>query len=358
MREKLATMNPAYFSLVMATGIVGLAAHALKLPALAVALFWLNVAFFALLGVLAAARVICCPRAVWDDLTSHEKAFGFFTAPAASCILGNQVAKLFHDETTATVLWGLAIALWVPLTYAIFSALIVKREKPSLESGINGGWLLAVVATQAIAVLGVSLARGWADGRGSAPLFAVTMWLGGAMLYLWMIPILFYRYVFFRVRPSDLQPVFWINMGAMSISALAGGSLAGEADGAPLVRNLLPVIQGATFLYWAAATWWIPMLVMLGIWRHIYERFPLRYNPMYWGMVFPLGMYTVATHEVAKTFSIDWLGPVPSAFIYIALTVWTVVFLGMVYSLGSQAFAAMRHAPPLGRASHERARPH
>jgi hypothetical protein len=33
----------------------------------------------------------------------------------------------------------------------------------------------------------------------------------------------------------------------------------------------------------ATATWWIPMPVILGVWRHVYRRFPLKYSPMYWG---------------------------------------------------------------------------
>lgn len=37
------------------------------------------------------------------------------------------------------------------------------------------------------------------------------------------------------------------------------------------------------------------MLVILGVWRHVIMKFPLRYDPLYWGAVFPLGMYSVAT---------------------------------------------------------------
>ncbi|MGH7193996.1 MAG: tellurite resistance/C4-dicarboxylate transporter family protein, partial [Candidatus Saccharimonadales bacterium] len=168
-------------------------------------------------------------------------------------------------------------------------------------------------------------------------------------------PVLFYRYVFFRVRPSDLQPVFWVNMGAMSISALAGSSLLSQVTGAEFVQDVLPVLRGLVLLYWAAATWWIPMLVVLGVWRHVVERFPLTYSPMYWGMVFPLGMYTVATHQVARTIGVEWLRPVPKVCFAVALVTWIAVFAGMVISLARQAIEGFRNMARHSRAPRPRA---
>lgn len=45
-----------------------------------------------------------------------------------------------------------------------------------------------------------------------------------------------------------------------------------------------------SLLLWAWATWWIPLLVIFGVWRHLVHCQPLRYHPMYWSLVFPLGM--------------------------------------------------------------------
>src|SRR5687768_18076949 len=35
-------------------------------------------------------------------------------------------------------------------------------------------------------------------------LFCLVLWLGGGMLYIWIISLIFYRYTFFPMSPSDL----------------------------------------------------------------------------------------------------------------------------------------------------------
>jgi tellurite resistance protein TehA-like permease len=137
------------------------------------------------------------------------------------------------------------------------------------------------------------------------------------------------------MSPSDLAPPYWINMGAVAISTLAGTLLVAAAPLSPLVRELLPFIKGLTLLFWATATWWIPMLVVLGIWRHVYRRFPLRYDPLYWGAVFPLGMYTAATYRLASAIDAPVLLAIPRAFVYVAVAAWAITALGLAKSLVS-----------------------
>src|SRR3546814_8451508 len=74
-------------------------------------------------------------------------------------------------------------------------------------------------------------------------------------------------------------------MGAMAISTLAGSLLIMNASDAPYLVSLLPFLKGFTIFYWATGTWWIPMLLLLGLWRYGYKRFPFRYDPLYWGAV-------------------------------------------------------------------------
>jgi len=330
----LAGMSPAYFGMVMATGIVSLAAHALGHPLIARALYGLNVAAYAALWILTALRVARYPRRVLDDLFDHLRGPGFFTAVAATSVLGSQALLLSGDERAAAALWALALTLWVVLTYAIFAGLTVKARKPQLGEGISGAWLLAVVATQSIALLAALLAaRAGQPWRLELDFLALAMWLAGGMLYIWLATLIFYRYTFFAFSPADLSPPYWINMGAMAISTLAGSLLARNAPDAPFLASLLPFIKGFTIFYWATGTWWIPMLAVLAFWRYVWRRFPMKYDPLYWGAVFPLGMYAAGTHEMIEAMGPPFLAFLPPVFLYIGLAAWAAALVGLARDL-------------------------
>jgi tellurite resistance protein TehA-like permease len=330
----LAGLHPAYFALAMATGIVSLASHLLGLPLVGRALFGLNLIFYPLLWALLIARVALHRDRVAADFGHHGRAVGFFTIVAATEVLGSQTLIIGGALAPAIWLWAAGILFWAALTYAIFTILTIKAAKPPLAEGLNGGWLVAVVAAQSVAVLGAQLIPHFDPGaRATAALFSLAMWLGGGMLYIWIIGLIFYRYTFFTMNPSDLAPPYWINMGAAAISTLAGANLALAASHAPLLQTVLPFIRGLTVMWWATATWWIPMLVSLGIWRHVFRKFPLRYDPLYWGAVFPLGMYTVATIRLSAAIDAPFLMAIPRATLWVALAAWALVAAGLLSSL-------------------------
>lgn len=327
-------LSPAYFALVMATGVVSIAALDFEFFFLATALFAFNLVAYVVLTSLTAMRAIRYPRLFWSDMTDHRLGPGFFTVVAGSCILGTQFLKMTHSLTAATLFLALGTALWIGLTYTIFTVLTVKRNKPPLEKGLTGAWLIAVVATQSIAVLAALIAGEWPQPlRLELNFFALSMWLWGGMLYIWIISLIFYRYTFFTFSPSDLTPPYWINMGAMAISTLAGARLVQNTPDAPFLASLLPFLKGFTVFYWATGTWWIPMLLVLGVWRHLIRRFPLRYDPLYWGAVFPLGMYTVATKQMAAALELSFLAPLPIVVFAASLAAWALACIGLSWDL-------------------------
>ncbi len=333
-RDALRELSPAYFGLVMATGIVSLASDMMGHTRIAQALFVLNIVQYVALWAAYLLRMWQFPRRFFGDMTDHAKGPGYFTLVAATCILASQFILLHDDVSIGLAMWVLAVALWFALAYTIFMAFTVKAEKPPLDRSISGAWLLAVVSTQALAVSSALLAaRIGQPFRLELNLVALSMWLWGGMLYIWMMSLIFYRYTFFPFSPGDLSPPYWINMGAMAISTLAGSLLILNAPQAPYLVSLMPFLKGFTVLYWATGTWWIPMLIGLGIWRYAVRRFPLRYDPLYWGAIFPLGMYAACTWQMNRAMGFDFLGFLPPVFLFIALAGWLLAFSAMIRRL-------------------------
>jgi tellurite resistance protein TehA-like permease len=323
-------LHPAYFAMVMATGIVSVAAQLRGFTGIARGLLVINVFFYVALWGLSLYRIAVFRRHVIADLFDHSRSLGFFTTVAATCVLGNQFVIVEARPQIACALWILGIALWALVTYSVLTILTVKAEKPTLADGINGGWLVAVVASQSVATLGALVTPSLPAARDAAVFFSLIMWLGGGMLYIWIIALIFYRYTFFPLDARQLAPPYWINMGAMAISALAGTLFAENAIGSPLLDELHPFILGLTLLFWATATWWIPLLIVLGLWRHGIRRVPLDYDVVYWSAVFPLGMYSACTHRLARVVDQPFLDVIPPSFLWIAIGAWVVTLVGLL----------------------------
>ena len=325
-----AELPPAYFALVMATGIVSIAAKLEGMPEIAWALFISNIIFYIVLWLLTLARLLRNFSRVIADLTSHERGHGFFTLVAGTCVLARQFHVIGEDSRFAALLWLVGLLLYFLLMYTFIAAVTVREVKPSLENGLSGGWLLLVVSTQSISVTGASLTDHFGNLAEAILFLTLTMFLLGFMLYIFVISLIFYRFTFFRLKPEELAPPYWINMGAMAITTLAGSVLILEANHWKVIQDIMPFLKGITLLFWATATWWIPLLLILSVWRHGYKRVPIAYEPSYWGLVFPLGMYTACTFQLAKALEQDFLLVIPRYFVYLAILAWLATFIGLV----------------------------
>lgn len=328
-----ATLFPGYFALVMATGIISIATHLLEMRWLARALLAVNLVAYLILWMLLLIRLIRFFPRVKADITDHVRGPGFFTVIAGTCVLGSQLVIVTAERTAALILWLVGLLLWTIIMYTFFTAVTVRENKPPLESGLNGAWLIVAVATQSVSVLGTLLASHFPAYSEAMLFFTLCMFLLGCMLYLLLITLIFYRFTFLTLPTSALTPPYWINMGAVAITTLAGARLILAAPDWSFLAEILPFLKGFTLFFWAAGTWWIPLLFILGFWRHVYKRFPLRYDPQYWGMVFPFGMYTVCTFQLSKAINFEPLLVIPRYFVYIALAAWLVTCFGFIHSL-------------------------
>ena len=335
--------NPSYFAFVMATGIICLDVSAHGYHTFAEALFGVNAVAYPVLWLITALRLICYPGAVAGDLSSHARAPGFLTMVAATSLVGGQISSLSPFQGLAGALWFVSIGLWVLIGYAFLILITTSNPKPPIETGLNGAWLLLTVATQSLVVLGTSL-------KDKLPAPEITMfacmsfYVLGAALYIVLIGIIVYRWAFAPVRPEELSPTFWINSGAASITTLAGARLL--STGFPEIQAIMDrgFVAPFTLLFWAAATWWIPLLLLADFWRHVVRRVPVAYSPAWWAVVFPLGMYATCTNEYAHATSLSFLMPISNAFTWIAIAAWTVGLAGMTGTILSSLWRFVTRA--------------
>jgi tellurite resistance protein TehA-like permease len=325
----IATLFPGYFALVMATGIVAIGAQQQSIDWLADSLFAIAAVAYVVLAVLVLTRLGLHTRRLIADLTSHAKGFAFLTVVAATNVLGSASALIHDWWGLARGLWWCGVVLWAVLVYATLIAVVLRNPKPGMGAGINGTWFLLTVSTQSVAALGALLL-----GRDPSDLLAfacIAAFVLGLVLYVIVMTMVFMRWTFQPLDPTEADPPAWIAAGAVAITVLAGSNLLGVRDASARVERLAPLIEGLVVLAWATATFWFPLMIAIGIWRHIVRRVPLRYHPSYWSLVFPLGMYGAATFRMESVTGLDQLDVLPQFTLAVALAAWTTTMLGLMW---------------------------
>lgn len=333
LRTWVQTLYPAYFASVMATGIVSVSLFLLGVPLLSQILWGIGSALLVVFAAIYLVRAVRFGQAFRQDLLDPTRVFGFFTFVAACGVLATRFA--LNGWTAYTVgLTAAAFVAWVLLLYWAFAMLLFSNQR-SIEQSVNGSWLIAIVGTESLAITWVLLAQAAPEQRAMLQFFAYIFWTFGVLLYVIFITLIVFRFAFMRIKPSDLTPPYWINMGAMAITTVAGVRLLQVAHPTAFISLLQPYIEGFTVMMWAWGTWWIPLLIIIGIWKYGIQREPLRYEPALWSIVFPLGMYSVAVQLLGHLAGLEFLRPLGPWLTWIAFAAWCLVGLSWLWAIAS-----------------------
>lgn len=334
LRAAVRDLNPGYFSVVMATGIISQAMRLDGAALLSGILLGAGIAAYVLLAGIYAWRLAAYPRQMRADAADPRHAFGFFTVAAGSDVLAARLAGT-GQTAAAGVLLVIGGVSWVLLSYTLPLLLAGgSRARPAL-AGVNGTWFLWAVASQSVAVGLTSLP---APLPGALAVLAVACWAVGVILYLLIAALVVAVLLARPVDPAELTPAYWVFMGAAAISVLAGAQIL-RLPPSSLLAAMHAVAAGLSVMLWAFGSWLVPLLIVLGVWRHAVRRVPLGYEPGLWSMVFPIGMYGVASHELGAAMSLPWLVTLGRDEAWAALAVWAVVLAAMIASLASSVSA-------------------
>jgi hypothetical protein len=124
-----------------------------------------------------------------------------------------------------------------------------------------------------------SLVPTWPSQSGLLAPVAVGLWGIGLVLYLLLVSLISLHWLTVPMTPQTLSPPYWILMSATAIIVLAGSRILDLPAALAAVKATAGFVEGFSFALWAFGTWWIPLLVVLGIWRHVRRHWPLSYQP-------------------------------------------------------------------------------
>ncbi|NOS36290.1 MAG: C4-dicarboxylate ABC transporter, partial [Deltaproteobacteria bacterium] len=324
----LENLYPGYYTLTMATGIIGVAMHLLGLPVVGDQFYMLTIISWCVLTLIYTVRLVCFPKAVLNDLMNPRLTFNFFTFVAGTSVAG--LLLDLHGHHLLTLLcWVVAFLAWVILLYFSFSVLMLLHGERNVNV-VDGGWLICIVGTESLVLLGLKTIPYIGDYDASMMLAIFMLWGVGLILYGIFVALFCYRIFFMEMKAEDFTPQMWVIMGAAAICANASSGLDMADPVLVVIAEVHAFIDSVALLSWAWATWWIPLLVIISFWKHVIKKVPLRYDPRQWSVVFPLGMYTVASVQLSLASEVDALHEISHIMIWAAIALWSLMMLALL----------------------------
>lgn len=325
-------LYPGGFAAVMATGAVSVGISYRHLRVLSTAMLAIGLALFAVLLVVHVWRLVAYPHLVAADGTRPASAFGYLTFVAAADVLSVRLA--LAGLTYPAIGFAIAgVLAWLVLGYGIPLLVMFRSPGAAVLARVNGSWLMWVVATQSVAVASATLHPVSHGARVALAFTAVACWSVGIVLYLVIVVFLGVRILFRTPNLAELDPTYWILMGATAITVASGGQVL-QLTGVHAVALVRPVVTGMSLVLWSFGSWLVPLLVAASIWEWMREGRRHAYDPALWAVVFPLAMYSVATDDFGMATHLHPMTEIGTGATWVAFAAWCVTFAGMLVAFG------------------------
>jgi tellurite resistance protein TehA-like permease len=321
-----AAARPSWFTMTMATGIVSVALLRAGNHALSAALLVVTLAAFCVTAAANLLRAAMLPADAAAELGDGSRAFTAFAVVAAMDVAADRLAGGGHSIATAT-LAAAALVTWLSLACLI--PLRLARERPS-ATDVGGSWYLCAVATQSLAVVAAALRSAGTLPPPLASWAGTAAFLLGTLIYLAVSVAIVVRLRAVGLRKDEPTAPYWVAMGAASITALAAAQLHLAGAGPATIGAASFTVLASTA--WVVATGLLPVLVVRSAWRHLRSSAPLRYRADLWMIVFPAGMYALASMQIGTAAGWPALRLVGRVAVWPATAAWILVFAAMAAS--------------------------
>lgn len=311
--------DPVTFTYVMATATLSSALMITKWAVLSDIVFFLAILGYLSLCAIFTLRYLSYVKLPRMEGIKTEDLFKYLSFSAGTNCLALRFG-LAHHDWIAFILCLIGVISTVFLNYLIFFKILFHKSIP-LQL-ITPIWLLMPIACHSS---GLAICTLWTNKMISQPLWllgASLFWNYGVFIYVIFMVLTVYRIFFFPLKRKDLHPAYWTCMGAAAIAVFDGSKLILIENPPLFLETLRPFVQGMVFLLWIWGTAWIPLLILMGGWKYAYFQLPFYYEPSLWTIVFPLGMYTLATEILPASISLHLVQGIVSTLLWITIFAW------------------------------------
>ncbi|WFD26555.1 hypothetical protein MNAN1_001538 [Malassezia nana] len=315
----------------MGTGIISVLLESLPyrfngLHAIAVVFFGINLFLFCLFFVITVIRFVLWPKLLLRTLL-HPVNSMFLGAPSMGftmlinmCVLGFISEGRHH--AFAIFLW---VLWWINAVFSICILILIPFLKATRQSHelktVTGVWILPIVAVIVTASAGAIVADVLPKGPAKITLTVAFMMMGaGLSLIFLQLAIYYARLVFMKIPPANVILSVFLPLGPCEAASFGVLHLAESINklrtdlGEPFFAPSAISPQDSHLMDLGILGF--STLVSLGLWGFGFFWFVLAlfvigdllmvtrfsFNLGWWGMVFPLGVFGLATMQLGSIF--------------------------------------------------------
>lgn len=332
--------TPNWFTVSMGTGVVALIVSEFPMLKaltwqLGTGLWYFNILLFVLFTVLYGLRWAFYPHEAKQIFQHPSMSLFLGTIPMALATILNGFLKygqpIYGDTAVqiAQTLWYADVVLALLVAWAVPFAMY-RHQEHALQQ-MTAVWLLPIVACEVAASSG-----GLLLGHLAADTYAVAILLGSYVLWgvsvlpaFAILTILMLRLVLHKLPEKELAVSSWLALGPIGTAALALLVLGHQAPTLMASLGLAQLGQLfqqagilASLILLGFGLWWLGIAVLTTL-HHAKQELP--FNLGWWGLTFPLGVYTLAILTLAQQLNLAFLYAVGYAFAAILMLLWSLV---------------------------------
>ena len=332
--------TPNWFTVSMGTGVVALIVSEFPMLKaltwqLGTGLWYFNILLFVLFSVLYGLRWAFYPHEAKQIFQHPSMSLFLGTIPMALATILNGFLKygqpIYGDTAVqiAQTLWYADVVLALLVAWAVPFAMY-RHQEHALQQ-MTAVWLLPIVACEVAASSG-----GLLLGHLAADTHAVAILLGSYVLWgvsvlpaFAILTILMLRLVLHKLPEKELAVSSWLALGPIGTAALALLVLGHQAPTLMASLGLAQLGQLfqqagilASLILLGFGLWWLGIALLTTL-HHAKQDLP--FNLGWWGLTFPLGVYTLAILTLAQQLNLAFLYAVGYAFAAILMLLWSLV---------------------------------